>query len=165
MGRILAFLAWFLGSLFFGLVFIAIFMNSTELDCARQPNSTYTCHFRTMFFGKYPISESQTENIRDIKMESSYDSDSGTTYRAEFVTTSGEQVPLSVVWTDHDPVAKQVDTIGSQIDSGVENITYRVDPQWLVLFLIGGLTIMSMGLSFLTFLRPRAPLARYTVVS
>jgi hypothetical protein len=146
MKRFLPFLAMFFGSLCFGLLFIGIFMNSTELDCARQGNS-YDCRFRTMFFGKYQIMERNVDDIVDIKMEDST-SEGSTSYRAEFVTASGEQEPLSVVWTDYDPVRAQVDTIGAQIDAGSPTITYTSNPPWWVLYLIGGLTVMSMLMSF-----------------
>ena len=147
MKRFIPFLAVFFGSLCFGLLFIAIFMNSTEVDCARQGGS-YDCEFRTMFFGKYQILKSNADNIVDIKMEDSL-SDGSRTYRAEFVTADGKQVPLSVVWTDREPVAEQVDTIGAQIDAGSPTITYTTEPPWWVLYLVGGLTLMSMALSFL----------------
>jgi hypothetical protein len=155
MNRILPFLAWFFGSLCFGLLFIAIFTNATEIDCAHQLNKSYTCQFRTLFLGKILISKRQAENIVDIKMERDYDSETGTSYRAEFVTSDGDQIPLSVVWTDFEPVSDQVNSIGSQIHSGADQITYRVEPSWWVLYLIGGLTIMSMLLSTQLLFKPK----------
>ena len=68
------------------------------------------------------------------------------------MTGSGRQEPLSVVYTDEGPVLEQVNTIGSQMDSGAERIDYRSDPPWWVLYLVGGLTVMSMLLSFMMFL-------------
>ena len=71
----------------------------------------------------------------------------GCSYRAEFITSNGKQVPLSEVYTDHNPVSQQVNDIGSQIDQGMEHITYKVNPPWWVLYLILGLTLMSTLLS------------------
>jgi hypothetical protein len=144
--RIVPFLAMFFGSLCFGLFFILIFMNATEVNCIRQADQTYTCHFKTLFFGKYQIHDREVAGIVDIKMERDI-CDDGCSYRAEFVTSSGEQEPLSSVWTDQGPVLKQVNTIGSQIHSSAEQINYRSDPPWWVLYLVGGLTVMALLLS------------------
>ena len=149
--RIIPFLAMFFGSLCFGLLFIVIFMNSTDVNCVRQANETYTCHFKTLFFGKVQVREREVENITDIVKERD-SCDDGCSYRAEFVTSNGRQEPLSVVYTDEGPVLEQVNTIGSQMHSGAEQIDYRSDPPWWVLYLVGGLTVMSMLLSPLMFL-------------
>ena len=150
--RIIPFLAMFVGSLCFGLLFIVIFMNSTDINCSRQANETYTCNFKTLFFGRVQIRERQVDGIVDIIKERDSCSD-GCGYRAEFVTSSGEQEPLSSVWTDEGPVLEQVNTIGSQMDAGAEEITYHKDPPWWVLYLVGGLTVMSMLLSPLVLLK------------
>ena len=144
--RILPFLGMFFGSLCFGLMFIVIFINATEVDCLLQSNEAYACQLRTLFFGKYQISERKVEDIVDIKVVEG-SCDDGCSYRAEFVTRDGAQVPLSEVWTDHDPVAKQVDAIHSQMVTKTEKVTYRAEPLWWVLYLVGGLTLMSLLLS------------------
>jgi hypothetical protein len=150
--RILPFLAMFFGSLCFGLLFIVIFMNARDISCDRQADQTYTCQFKTLFFGKIQISEREVEGIVDIVKERD-SCDDGCSYRAEFVTNTGKREPLSVVWTDEGPVLEQVNAIGSQIDSGVEHIIHHTDPPWWVLYLVGGLTAMGMLLSPLVFKR------------
>ncbi len=150
--KILPFLGIFFGSLCMGVLFIAIFMNATEINCTRQANDTYTCQFRTLFFDKVQISERQVEGIVDIVKERDSCSD-GCGYRAEFVTADGQQTPLSSVWTDEGPVLEQVNTIGSQIEARAQQVTYHSDVPWWVLYLVGGLTLMAMLLSPLALLR------------
>ena len=146
MNRWLAFLSIFLGSLCFGLIFILIFINSTELNCLKQSDGSYTCEKQTLFFDRIQISKRNIENIVDITLVDDGCSD-GCSYRAEFITSNVKQVPLSEVYTDHNPVSQQVNDIGSQIDKGMEHITYKVNPPWWVLYLILGLTLMSTLLS------------------
>lgn len=145
--RILPFLAVFFGSLCFGLLFIVIFINATELDCTRQSDNSYACRITKLFFGKYQISQRVVDNITNITMEDDGCSD-GCSYRAEFITSDGNQQPLNSVYTDRAPVAQQVNTIKSQMASRSEKIVYRADPPWWVLFLVGGLTLMGMFFAF-----------------
>jgi hypothetical protein len=149
--KIIPFLLIFFGSLCFGLFFIAIFMNATEVSCTGQADQTYICHFKTLFFGRYPIRDRTVENITDIVKESD-SCDGGCAYRAEFVTKDGKREALSSVWTDEGPVLEQVNTIGSQMESGAQQISYHADPPWWVLYLVGGLTLTCMLLSPLVFL-------------
>jgi len=152
--RLIPFLAMFIGSFCFGLLFIVVFMNGTEINCTRQANETYTCNVRTLFFGKIQTFERTRENVVDIIKERDSCSD-GCGYRAEFVTSEGSQFPLSSVWTDEGPVLAQINQIRPQMQSGAPSITYAVEPPWWVLYLIGGLTVMSMLLSPLSLLKGR----------
>jgi len=150
--NLIPFLIMFFCSFCFGLLFIVIFMNAREINCTRQPDQTYTCQFKTLFFGKYQMGDRTVANITQI-IKQRDSCDGGCAYRAEFVTNDGKHEPLSSVWTDEGPVLEQVNTIGSQMDSGAQQISYRADPPGWVLYLIGGLTLMSMSLAPLIFLR------------
>ena len=150
--RIIPFLATFFGSICFGLLFIVIFVNATQVNCIKQSAGTYTCQLRTLFLGKFLISQHNIQNVTGIKIAESDDED-GASYRAEFATSNEGSVPLSSVWTDYDPVAQQVNTISSQMTAGADQILYTANPPWWVLFLIGGLVIMMMFLSPLFFIR------------
>ncbi|HEX2696178.1 MAG TPA: hypothetical protein VHM28_00625 [Anaerolineales bacterium] len=150
--KILPFLAMFVGSICFGLLFVVIFVNGTELDCLRQSDQSYTCHSRTLFLGQIKTFDDKFDKVVDIVIAED-SCDDGCAYRAEFVRSSGGRQPLSIVYTDYDPVSEQVSAIKAQMDQGSELITYKADPSWWVLFLIGGLTLMSMALSPLIFLR------------
>ncbi|MGA7194132.1 MAG: hypothetical protein WBW94_10910 [Anaerolineales bacterium] len=150
--RLLPFLATFFGSICFGLLFIVIFVNATQVNCIKQSTGTYTCQLRTLFLGKYLISQRNIQNVTGINMAEN-DDENGASYRAEFATSNGGSVPLDSTWTDYDPVAQQVNTISSQISSGTDQILYTANPPWWVLFLIGGLVIMMMVLSPLFFIR------------
>jgi hypothetical protein len=144
--RWLLFLSILFGSLCFALVFVLIFVNSTEVDCTLQSDESYTCQIRTLLFGKVQTFKRNVDHVVDIKVADDGCFD-GCGYRAEFVTSDGSQVPLSEVYTDEGPVSRQVDALGSQFDRRLERITYTVEPPWWVLFLVGGLTLMSMLLS------------------
>ena len=150
--RIIPFLATFFGSICFGLLFIVIFVNATQVNCIKQPTGTYTCQLRTLFLGKYPIFNRIVQNVTGINMAEN-DDEHGVSYRAEFATTDRGSVPLSEVWTDYGPVSQQVTAISSQMDSGADQVQYMANPPWWVLFLIVGLVIMMVLLSPLFFLR------------
>ncbi|MGA7604528.1 MAG: hypothetical protein WCA79_01275 [Anaerolineales bacterium] len=150
--RIIPFLATFFGSICFGLLFIIVFVNATQVNCIRQPAGTYTCQLRTLFLGRFPTLNRVIQNVTGINMAEN-DDQNGVSYRAEFATTDGGSVPLDSTWTDYDPVSQQVSAIGSQIASGADQVQYTANPPWWVLFLIGGLVIMMMLLSPLFFLR------------
>jgi len=150
--RLLYLFIFNLGLLCFSLFFIVIFVNATEIDCTRQLDETYTCQFRKLFLGKVQVSERDVEHIVGITVEEDSCFE-GCGYRAEFVTAEGKQVPLSEVYTDQGPAAQQANTIGSQLDRNVDPITYREEPSWWVLILIGGLELMFLLLSPLMFLR------------
>ncbi len=137
-----------------GLLFVVIFVNSTEVDCRLQSDESYTCQIRTLLLDKVQIGDRQVEHVVDITM--ARDScDDGCSYRAEFVTAEGKQVPLSEVYTDQAPVAEQVRTLGSQIQRQESRIVHKSEPPWWVLLLIGGLTLMSLLLSPLVFMQRR----------
>jgi hypothetical protein len=157
--RLLPFLLVFFCSLCFGLLFIALFMNARDINCTRQANQTYTCQFKTLFFGRYLIRERRVENITDIVMQRD-SCDDGCSYRAEFISSDGKREPLSSIFTDQNTVTQQVNTIGSQMDAGLEQITYRSDPPWWVLYLVGGLTLMAMLLPPLMFLKGKKSMIR-----
>ncbi len=150
--RIIPFLATFFGSICFGLLFIVVFVNATQVNCIKQPAGTYTCQLRTLFLGKYPIFNRIVQNVTGINMAEN-DDEHGVSYRAEFATTDGGSVPLDTTWTDYDPVSQQVTAISSQIASGADQVQYTANPPWWMLFLIGGLMIMMVLLSPLFFLR------------
>lgn len=150
--RVIVFLLTFFGSLGFGLLFIVLFVNSTEVACMRQPSGSYLCEIRTLFLGKYPTRQHSIQDVTGIHMASTHDSD-GTSYRAEFSTANGDSVPLSEVWTDYGPVSRQVSEIGSQMDSGTDPVTYTAQPLWWVLYLIGGLALIGVFSSFFTLRR------------
>ncbi len=150
--RIVPFLATFFGSICFGVLFVIIFVNATQVNCIRQPAGTYTCQLRTLFLGRFLISQRNIQNVKGITIAETDDQD-GTSYRAEFATTNGDSVPLNSTYTDYDPVSQQVTAISSQMASGADQVQYTANPPWWVLFLIGGLVIMMVLLSPLFFLR------------
>src|SRR5689334_16014157 len=90
--KFLLWLAMCVGSIGFGLLFVVIFVNSTEVDCRLQSDESYTCQIRTLLLGKVQTLNRRVENVVDIKMvrDSCHD---GCSYRAEFVTAEGKQVP------------------------------------------------------------------------
>ncbi len=144
--RIIPFLATFFGSICFGLLFIVVFVNATQVNCIRQPAGTYTCQLRTLFLGRFPTLNHVIQNVTGINIAEN-DDENGVSYRAEFATTDRGSVPLDTTWTDYDPVSQQVTAISSQMSSGADQVQYTANPPWWVLFLIGGLVIMMVLLS------------------
>lgn len=152
--KFITFLLIILGSLIMDAFFMFIFLNATQVTCLLQPNEAYTCQMRTLLFGKIPTFGKMVEEVVDIKVESDSCSD-GCAYRAEFVTRQGDQVPLNDVYTDHGPVQDQVNALRPLLKSGQPTIAYTADPPWWIAFLMGGLTLMTLLLSPLVFLRGR----------
>ncbi len=152
--KFIVFLASCFFSLCLGLLFVFIFVNATEVDCNRQPDNSYLCLIRTLLLGKIPTFSHSVEHVVDIKIESD-SCDDGCSYRAEFVSADGNQTPLSEVYTDRGPVSEQVNALRPQLQGHVDQISYRADPPWWVLLLVGGLTAMSLLLSPLVFLSRR----------
>jgi hypothetical protein len=150
--RLVIFFATSVGALCFGLIFIVIFVNATEVDCTLQSDDSYMCQIRTLLLGRVQIFERHVEDIVDITIVDDGCSD-GCSYRAEFIRSDGQQVPLSEVYTDRGPVLQQVNGIRAQMDRHVERMTYTMEPPWWVLWLVGGLALMSMLLSLLSLFR------------
>ena len=42
------------GCVLFFLIFVLVFVNSTEITCVQQPDQTYTCQRQTYLLGKFP---------------------------------------------------------------------------------------------------------------
>src|ERR1051325_11391110 len=150
--RILIALSISVGSLVFGLIFVVIFVNANEVNCVLKSDHSNTCQIRTLLLGKIPTFTKRVEHIVDITLQRD-SCDDGCSYRAEFVTAEGNQVPLSEVYTDKGPVLEQVDTLGSQMNRQVDRISYTANPPWWVLLLISGLTVMMVLMSPLSLLR------------
>jgi hypothetical protein len=152
--KIFIFFAVVISELCFGAFFVVIFVNTTHVACALEPDDTYACQIQTLLLGRIPTFKRTVDNVVDIVMERD-DCDEGCSYRAEFVTTDGRQVPLSEVWTDQGPVQQQVSAISSQMGRRVNPLIYDAQPAWWVLWLVGGLTLMGLLLSPLVFLGNR----------
>ena len=150
--RIIPFLATFFGSICFGLLFIVIFVNATQVNCIRQPAGMYTCQLRTLFLGifSHPIVSSKTSRASTLQI-----------VKTRTVSRTKRSLPQpaavrfrsATIWTDYGPVSQQVTAIRSQMTSGEDQIQYTADPPWWVLFLVGGLVIMVLLLSPLFFTR------------
>jgi hypothetical protein len=147
--KLIIYFAVLASSACFFLVFVLIFLNSTEIECSRQADGTFTCNTRTLLFGLYPMFGRETPQIVDVDIFDDGCSD-GCSYRAEFITTDGRQVPVNEVYTDHNPVAKRVDDLKSRMDSGESSFEYTVEPMWWLLYLFAGLFLMEAVILTLT---------------
>jgi hypothetical protein len=154
--RIIPFLAIFFGSLCLCLLVTVISVNATEVNCDLQADQTYTCQLRTLLFGKIPtvVFDHGIKNVVDITIAEN-DSSDGVSYRAEFVTSNGKQIPLNETYTDYNPVSLQVHAIQPQLSQHTDHVSYRVEPNWWVFYLVGGLCLMTMLLSPLVFLQSK----------
>jgi len=137
----------------FGLIFILIFVNSTEVVCALERDETYTCRIQTLLLGRVRTFDRLVERVVDVVVEE--DCSDGCSYRAEFVIADGRQVPVSEVWTDRGPVERQAAELRQQMERRVNPVLYTAEPAWWVLWLVGGLTVMSLLLSPLVLLSNR----------
>jgi len=152
--KILPFLIQVFGALCFALVFIVIFVNATQVDCVLQSDGTYTCQLQTQLLGRFPVRTRTIENV--VSITSVQDScDEGCSYRAEFITAAGEQVPLTEVYKNEGPVLQQVNTLQPQLDSRVDTFSYTSRPPWWIILLVGGLSGIWILISSWNFLRKR----------
>jgi len=143
------FLLWFFGSACLGLVLIVFTSDATQVNCLRQASGTYDCQLRTMFLGKVPVFQRNVQNVTGINITEDEDKD-GITYEARFTTANGNTAALTGDSdSNYEYIDQQVTAIRSQIASGADQISYTVAMQLWVLFLTGGMTLMSMALSFL----------------
>ena len=133
----------------FFLIFVLIFLNSTEIGCSRQIDGTFTCNTKTLLFGQYPMFGREITQIVDVDIFDDGCSD-GCSYRAEFITSDGRQVPVNEVYTDYNPVVKRVDDLKSQMNSGESSFAYTIEPFWWVLYLLGGLFLIEAIILTLT---------------
>lgn len=131
------------GVVCFGLIFIAVFGNSTEIECTLGEVERYRCQTRTLLLGEVPIFERVVEDVVDIKVQVD-DCFEGCSYRAEFVTANGEQVPLSSIWTEEADAAEPVHLIGLEFGRRAATIEYTIEPFWWVLWLIGGVSAVVL---------------------
>ncbi len=151
--KLLIFAAVVAAELCFGLIFVLIFVNSTEIACALERDETYTCRLQTMLLGRVRTFDRLVERVVDVVVEE--DCSDGCSYRPEFVTADGRQVPISEVWTDRGPVQRQVAELSQQMQRRANPVLYTAEPPWWVLWLVGGLTLMGLLLSPLVFLSGR----------
>lgn len=133
----------------FFLVFVLIFLNSTEIGCSRQVDETFTCTTKTLLLGKFPMFGREITQIVDVDIFDDGCSD-GCSYLAEFITSEGRQIPVNEVYTDYNPVAIRVDDLKRQMNSGESSFEYNIEPLWWVLFLLGGLFLMEAIILTLT---------------
>ena len=136
-------------SVCFFLMFVLIFLNSTEIGCSRQADGTFTCNAKTLLLGQYPMFGREITQIVDVDIFDDGCSD-GCGYRAEFIISDGRQVPVNEVYTDSNPVVKRVNDLKSRMNSGESSFEYRIEPLWWVLYLLCGLFLMEAVILTLT---------------
>lgn len=137
------------GSVLFFLIFVLVFVNSTEITCVQQPDQTYTCQRQTYLLGEFPTFNKEITHIVDATLVDDGCSD-GCSYRTEFITSDGRQVPLNEVYTDRNPVSIQTNDLKSLLHSGQDRFDYEVPPLWWVLYLLIGLFLMDIVILTLT---------------
>jgi hypothetical protein len=155
--KYIIFSATFFGPILFFLLYLIFFVNTKDVRCDLQADRTYTCDIRNDFLDRYPLNyfTRHIEHVVSITMTETVDE--GVSYRAEFVTSDGKQVPLMETYTDYGPVSKQVDAIGPQLAAHAAHIAYRAEPIWWAMYLVGGLCLMLMFFAPLNLLRNHPP--------
>jgi hypothetical protein len=147
--KIFLYFAILFGSLFFFLIFVLVFLNGTEIACSRQADQTFTCNTKTLLLNKFPMFEREIKQIVDVNIFDDGCSD-GCSYRAEFITSDGKQIPVNEVYTDYKPVSIRVNELKDRMNSGDSSFEYKIEPLWWVLFLLGGLFLMEAVILTLT---------------
>ena len=137
------------GSLLFFLIFVLVFLNGTEIRCIRQADETFTCNTKTLLLGRFLMFEREITQIVDVDIFDDGCSD-GCSYRAEFITSDGGQVPVNEVYTDYHPVSTRVKELKSRLTSAEASFEYKIEPIWWVLYLLGGLFLMEAVILTLT---------------
>ena len=141
--RLFLYFALLFGSLLFFLLFVLIFLNSTEIACSRQADASFTCHTQTLVLDRFPMFQREITQIVDVDLFDDGCSD-GCSYRAEFITSDGGHVAVNEVYTDYKPVSKRVNDLKSRMSSGEASFEYKIEPLWWVLYLLGGLFLMEV---------------------
>ena len=147
--KLIIFFAILASSACFFLIFVLIFLNSTEIGCNRQADGSFTCTTRTLLLGKFPLFGREITQIVDVDIFDDGCSD-GCGYRAEFITSDGRQVPVNEVYTDYNPVSSRVNDLKRRMNSGESSFEYTIEPLWWVLYLLGGLFLMEAIILTLT---------------
>ena len=147
--KLLIYLAALAGSVLFFLLFTLIFMNGIQIHCDRQADQTYDCQHQTLLLGRFPTFSKEIDHVVDATLVDDGCSD-GCSYRTEFITSDGRQVPLNEVYTDRNPVSIQTNDLKSLLHSGQDNFDYEVPPLWWVLYLLIGLFLMDIIILTLT---------------
>lgn len=149
MKKLLVYIAALAGSTIFMLLFVVIFVNSTDLACALQADQTYTCRVQTLLLGRFPTFQKEVTRVVDVIIVDDGCSD-GCAYRAEFVTSDGGQTALNEVYTDYDPVSRQVMEIKRLLHGRQASFEYSIEPQWWVVYLLGGIFLLDAVVLTLT---------------
>jgi hypothetical protein len=147
--KLIIYFAILASSACFFVIFVLIFLNSTEIGCSRQLDGTFTCTTKTLLFGKFPMFGRETSQVVDVNIFDDGCSD-GCSYRAEFITSDGRQVPVNEVYTDHSIVVKRVNDLKNRLNSGESGFQYRIEPSWWVLYLLCGLFLVEAVIVTLT---------------
>lgn len=147
--RLLLYFAILSGSLCFALIFALVFLNGTEIACHKQADGTFTCNTKTLLLGRFPIFGREITDVVDVGIFDDGCVD-GCSYRAEFITADGQQVPINEVYTDRGPVSRRVNDLKELMDSGDSSFEYKIQPLWWVAFLVGGLFLMEAVIVTLT---------------
>ena len=145
LAKFLIYLATVVGAIAFAALFIVIFGNSLEVQCARSTDGSSTCEISRALLGKYPLTSQTVTGIVDVKRDESCDAEDGCSYRTLLVTSSGQSVPLNDVYTDAAPVEKQMDSISAFLDGQTDSFDYAREillENRAVLYEYGGLSLL-----------------------
>lgn len=137
--------AFFAGMLF-------IFGQTTRVDCRHTEPTGVSCSVSSVLLGLLPLPGWKLDQVVNAQVEE--DCSDGCTYRTDLVTRTGQSRPLSDVWTDEEAadnaMAAQInDFIAS---AGVAALVVTKPPAAWVIWLLGGLGVMSLVIQGLVLL-------------
>lgn len=151
MRRILTYLAMLAGVAAFSGLFVVIFGNSTRVSCARDTGQAPNCRITKALLGKVPVSSRDILGVSDIQLDRTCDDSCA--YRAVLVTAGGEGIPLNEVYTDKDPVLRQMDAFSTFLNGSSTSFEYEEPVPWWVVALTGGMGLIGMAVLAANFIR------------
>ena len=146
--NILLFFLSVLGAILFAAFFLYFFAYSVQMDCARQPDHTYTCAIEKKLFDKVLISRYTVTRVIGAHLVE--DCDEGCSYRSELLTRDGSSQPFDDVYVDYEIAAGVTDKVNAFIKhNDGPGFSVTQDVQWWVVILIVGLALMGLGIELI----------------
>jgi hypothetical protein len=143
MNKLLLYFLVLSSSVVFFLIFAVVFLNGTTVQCTQQADDTYSCSIQTFLLGTVPTFSREITRVVDAGTfeDGCFE---GCAYRTEFILANESTVPLTETYTDQNPVEVQTAELKKMLASGELNFEYRKDPEWWMMYLLGGLFIMDL---------------------
>ena len=150
--KVLVYMAAIVGMVAFSALFILIFANSIEVQCIREAGREPACRITKQLLGRFPQSNRDVLGVIDVQMDENCDED-GCHYRAELITSTGQSVPVNVVYTDRGIALRQVDAFEGFLGGTNQSFDYVEPVPWWVVIMILAMDLVGVVFMAAHFLR------------